>query len=221
MKMLKFPWSDDEHTAADGPYNRLLRARKWIYFLASFSLVHSYGGIKYEAIAKASADILHLPTWLATNALIGGLAVLVIQYTLLLMQGWASYKSILAGRFTPSQERTTIVTNIANYKSKIASLDDLLARVELAHESAALAGQEPREDLHQNELKKVRQENAELIRQVKKLEEHDLPIARKNDPTLKWSFYLSEYGIDALRTLAPLILGSSALWQIVALHPGH
>lgn len=95
---LQILFGDDEHTAADGPYTRVMKTRKWLY--VSSALVITIAGGWYDAASASKliggavdlADLLLLP------ALTIGLGYLTLQYGMLLAQLIVSYEIVLRDR---------------------------------------------------------------------------------------------------------------------------
>lgn len=90
--------SDDEHTASDGPYVRVLKARRWLYLVTAVATLHHYRHIHYSAISKISGGLLEVADWIVTNAIHVVLFILTIQFALLCFQLMLSYETILATR---------------------------------------------------------------------------------------------------------------------------
>ena len=83
--MLQVIFGDDEHTAADGPYARLMKTRKWLYIVAVAELAIA-NGLYNE---KATADLLKvasIPTSALESALLFGLSYMLLQYAFLTWQ---------------------------------------------------------------------------------------------------------------------------------------
>lgn len=97
--MLQVIFGDDEHTAAEGPYARLLKTRKWLYFSSVATFVVAWGLYDETALQKAMGFI-KLPATTLLGGLSFGLAYLLFQYVLLVVQLLATYDIILAERFT-------------------------------------------------------------------------------------------------------------------------
>lgn len=88
---------DDEHTAIEGPYARLMKTRKWLVIssvLAALVVLRVYDPVATKALIR----ITEIPDWLFANAVLGGLAYLAIQYGLLLYQLWITYDLTLSER---------------------------------------------------------------------------------------------------------------------------
>lgn len=97
--MLQIIFGDDEHTAADGPYARLMKTRKWLYLSSAASLAVS-GGLYNEPAATALVKIVKLPTSIIAPSLVIGIVYLLVQYTSLIGQLISTYDIVLTDRFT-------------------------------------------------------------------------------------------------------------------------
>jgi hypothetical protein len=99
MAMLQVIFGDDEHTAADGPYVRVLKTRKWLYILSILALTISFDLYDDQA-AKEILQFVRLPSKVMAVSVTSGLTYLSIQYVLLLMQLWTTYDIVLDERLT-------------------------------------------------------------------------------------------------------------------------
>lgn len=97
--MLQIIFGDDEHTAADGPYSRLLKTRKWLY-LTSVSAIILGNGLYNENAAEEILKVIKLPAHFLTNGITIGLFYLIFQYSFLAVQLVSTYDIILSERFT-------------------------------------------------------------------------------------------------------------------------
>ncbi|HYC98629.1 hypothetical protein [Brevundimonas sp.] len=90
-------FGDDEHTAADDPYARVLKARKWVLLAAG--LVWLFGAGYFEAkpfgVLLGTANI---PGWVWFQASLSAIAYSGLQYMLLIAQLGSRYRRILDGR---------------------------------------------------------------------------------------------------------------------------
>jgi len=96
--MLQIIFGDDEHTAADGTYTRVMKTRKWLYMSSAASLIVSLGF--YDASSATSlVKVIKLPTTLVAPSLAFGVTYLLIQYGFLLGQLISTYDIVLQDRF--------------------------------------------------------------------------------------------------------------------------
>lgn len=97
--MLQVIFGDDEHTAADGPYARIMKTRKWLY-LSSISALAISHGLYNEEAAFETLKFIRVPYFVLKPALSIGVVYLLLQYILLVLQLVATYDITLAERFT-------------------------------------------------------------------------------------------------------------------------
>lgn len=100
---LQILFGDDEHTAKDGPYNRVLKTRKWLYLGAGLATLVAIG-LYDEAAAKSLLRVVALPTYVVRNFLFVGLTYLLIQYVMLVAQLVVSYDLVLRERLAFRRE---------------------------------------------------------------------------------------------------------------------
>ena len=94
---LQILFGDDEHTAADGPYLRVMKVRKWLYISSAIAIIFASGQYHAEKMAELFAPVT-LPDWLLEPALAIGLVYLLAQYGLLIWQFRATYDLMLKER---------------------------------------------------------------------------------------------------------------------------
>jgi len=97
--VLQILFGDDEHTAIDGPYQRLMKTRKWVYISAAAATVITLRLYNPAALPDA-LKFIQLPAWLIGKALIGGLTYLVFQYAFLAIQLGVTYDIVLGERLS-------------------------------------------------------------------------------------------------------------------------
>lgn len=120
--VLQIIFGDDEHTAADGPYARLMKTRKWLYLSsATLSIVH--GGLYNEKAASSLLKIVKAPTSVVEPAFAIGVAYLLLQYSLLVGQLLSTYDIVLSDRFIfrRSDELTSARDKIKEATSQLQS----------------------------------------------------------------------------------------------------
>ena len=96
--MLQVIFGDDEHTASEGPYARLMKTRKWLYLSSASAILLSNNLVDTKAINDV-LKIVETPPHLLGAALVGGLIYMIIQYALLTMQLCCVYDIVLNERF--------------------------------------------------------------------------------------------------------------------------
>lgn len=119
------PFSHDEHTAAEGAYARLLKARRWLYIVAVVAIFHSHNLFDYAAISKVVANTVRFDRHIVWSALIVALAPLLIQYIFLTIQLMVSYKSIISDRMIKkvSDKTEHLIAEMKTYDRTIAAID--------------------------------------------------------------------------------------------------
>lgn len=96
--MLQIIFGDDEHTAADGSYARVMKTRKWLYLSSAASLIISMGF--YDASSTtALVKVIKLPTSLVAPAMAYAVTYLLLQYVFLVGQLISTYDIVLSDRF--------------------------------------------------------------------------------------------------------------------------
>lgn len=98
MLSLTAAFGDDEHTATEGPYVRMLRIRKWI-FLFSFVIIGVVVGMYDENAAARAFPVLNISKDAIILSASLSLFYLTIQYNSLLVQVGSTYDIILKARF--------------------------------------------------------------------------------------------------------------------------
>lgn len=101
--MLQVIFGDDEHTAADGPYTRVLKTRKWLYLTSIAGLVLAQGLYDQEAAARLFS-VVSLPEDILKQAVFGATAYLSTQYAFLVIQLATTYDIVIRERLTFRRE---------------------------------------------------------------------------------------------------------------------
>lgn len=89
---------DDEHTAADGPYKRVMKTRKWVYISATIAILIAGGRYHEEGGNKVLLGVFSLPDFVFAAAMIAGLLYLVPLYLILVAQLRDVYSAVLDER---------------------------------------------------------------------------------------------------------------------------
>lgn len=97
--MLQVIFGDDEHTAADGPYPRIMKARKWLY-MGSIAAIFLAVGLYDAKEAKNIVKFVSLPAGMIGNAVLIWLGYVLFQYILLICQLISTYDIVLGERLT-------------------------------------------------------------------------------------------------------------------------
>lgn len=117
-------FGDDEHTAKDGTYSRILRARKWLYLSAAVATILALGLYDPESAATA-LRVVSLPEWLLSQAITAGLAYLLIQYGLLLFQLLVTYDLVLSERlaFRRADELSAATDRLSRSRQELGTAE--------------------------------------------------------------------------------------------------
>lgn len=83
-------FGDDEHTAKDGPYARMMKTRKWLYVSSAMAIALSLR-LYDDKAAEDLLKVIELPWAVVANVVIGGLSYMLIQYGFLTGQLVTSY----------------------------------------------------------------------------------------------------------------------------------
>lgn len=97
--MLQIIFGDDEHTASDGPYLRVLKTRKWLYITSIAGLIIA-NGLYNEKAAEDALKIIKIPHYFLRGGVLVGMFYLVLQYAFLIVQLISTYDIVLSERFT-------------------------------------------------------------------------------------------------------------------------
>lgn len=117
--MLQIIFGDDEHTAADGPYTRVMKTRKWLYITSGAAVIVT-SGLYDEAASKELLKVVSLPEWFIAAPLAFGLIYLTSQYGLLLYQLLRIHDLVMADRL---QNRRVEELSAARERIKIADAE--------------------------------------------------------------------------------------------------
>ena len=100
---LQILFGDDEHTAKDGPYYRVLKTRKWVYIASAAALIFAHG-LFSEAGAKDLLKAVAIPSWMLQQLAFGTLTYLLVQYAFLSWQLGVTYDIIVRERLAFRRE---------------------------------------------------------------------------------------------------------------------
>jgi hypothetical protein len=92
-------FGDDEHTAADGPYVRVMKSRKWLYIISALVLMFGFR-LYDEAGAKALLKFATIPAKVVVPALVVAGIYMLVQYIMLSAQLYVTYDIVLSDRLT-------------------------------------------------------------------------------------------------------------------------
>ena len=242
--MLQIIFGDDEHTAADGPYVRLMKTRKWLYLSSAAGLVLA-NGLYDSAAAKDLLKVLAAPVWMLAPALSFGLTYLITQYALLLVQLGSIYDLVVSDRL-----QTRRVEDLAAARERIKETE-----AELHEALKSAASNNIKISQITDEIRRLKRESGDdqltLLRERTKdvatrqsvLEglERDLSSAKVSDfsslvdssrsaavqaveafkklqnenPANRPGYRSSEYAIDLLRVLPPAMFSLYAFSKLL------
>lgn len=117
--MLKNLLGDDEHTASEGPYSRLIKNRKWLLLWAVAATLYGHGQVRGEVIEKLLGGVIHVTHELLWFGVLIPLTVLTIQALLLIGQNVVTYDIQLGDRFEKIQS--------AKYQEIARALDEAIS----------------------------------------------------------------------------------------------
>ncbi|MFD3262620.1 hypothetical protein [Phenylobacterium ferrooxidans] len=101
--MFQVLWGDDEHTAAEGIYVRLMKARKWLLGSAAIALILAHGFVEPEAV-DALLKVVRTPLWAMKQTAFLGLVYMLAQFMLLCLPLVNTYHFVLEERLGARQE---------------------------------------------------------------------------------------------------------------------
>lgn len=90
--------ADDEHTAADDPYKRVMKTRKWVYISATVAILIAGGRYHEEGGNKVLLGVFSLPDFVFAAGMIAGLGYLMPLYLILVSQLRDVYSAVLDER---------------------------------------------------------------------------------------------------------------------------
>ncbi len=202
MVVLQIIFGEDEHTAADGPYNRLLKARKWLYILCIFATFQYYSLINYNELALILKKVIKFDEWIVNISILLAILLLALQYLMLLLQTSSAYRAILSDRLN------------ANFETKVEKLKENISTSQKKFdECESLLQNNPSND---PERLKSQREESELARVRLGMAHNQLTRFVQNSPAMNPVFIGSEIAIDFLRVIPPMIFSIAALIHILS-----
>lgn len=199
--MLSNFFGDDEHTAADGPYSRVMKARKWLYITAGVATLYSMNLIKVDALEKLIPFLIIKDSALY-GALLLSLGYLLITYIALVVQLATVYDLIISDRmkYRKDDEIRNAQSRIDDSKKEVIRLDKIKADQTKAFRNSPAP-----------EYSAAEHDAATIIynRHV-----NDLTDILKKDPSSRPLYKKIEYFIDWVRIGIPFIFSISAIWSL-------
>ncbi|MDP1599004.1 hypothetical protein [Phenylobacterium sp.] len=198
--MLQVLTGEDEHTAAEGPYARLLKTRKWL-LIASAGAVLVHYKLYDPTAANALLRVISVPIWLLHTGLIFGLAYMLAQYLLLALQLRATYDIVLSERFADRRNE--------NLNAAEKRVTDAQENVQHAIEQFSAA------ESSSDATRRALERKLNIARERSAASERDYDTMVANQPSNRSNYRALEVAIDAMRLGAPLIVAAG--WLLVLL----
>lgn len=202
--MIHISWGDDEHTAVEGAYSRLLKSRKWLLAAGTFALVLSGGYLQVDKLNQL-LGVIHIPEAALRTSAILALGYMLIQYFAITFQLWRGYPEVLEERLLGAQEK-----EIADRRQKLTGLEaeaDAWRLAILDKTTAPPAAAALSQEQRMGRLKAVEQ----------RVGVANLQIARliQSDPMRKPGYTEAEKLIDIFRVGFPLAFALVALERLI------
>lgn len=145
--MLQNLFGDDEHTAKDGPYSRVMKTRKWIYITAVSATLLVVGKYDVEA-TRSLLKIIDVPLRTISLAVELALSYLVLQYAVLVFQLIATYRIILNERlaFRRADEIASAATKASEARAAILKFKNDERDREVSHEQSLVSAVQAAQD---------------------------------------------------------------------------
>lgn len=194
---LQIFFGDDEHTAADGTYARLMKTRKWVYLSSALAVLLARDAY-YPDAAHAIIKVISLPLTLLVPSVFLGLVYILLQYSTLLVQLYGVYDLTLMDRF---RSRKWDDIDLAQKKLEEASKN--LREMDRSQVTGMMTS--TRSAIDEN----IKRES--LLRSAVIEAEKEYSAAVSSDPSQRTSYRQTEIAIDFLRLAPPLLLG---LWSL-------
>lgn len=187
-------FGDEEFTAADGPFKRLLAIRKWMYLATCVVVLERANGIDFARLSKI-VQFLTVSESLAHPVIVTGFFYLAVTYVVLLIQVGSVYDWILEDRLKlRDDERHKL------QRDRLAQ-----ARTELEAADRAVEAQEKSARPQVNHLP-VLIRDREIAQQRFMRAETDLLQQAQRDPRRRLGFLMPEIAVDLLRAALPLLV---------------
>jgi len=197
-------FGDDEHTAADGPYTRVMKTRKWLYFTAVLATSYNMMLINPAKIEEV-IGFLALPDQVLRWSLLSALLYLLLIYMALSTQLASIYDLVLSERlrFRKDDEIAAAQIRVDESRKEVIRMDEEQKR----HRNTSVAFMSG--DKHYSS------------------DEHDVAISIYNrnvetlarilsgDPSDRAFFREIEIAVDVVRVVGPVIMASIAAYFLV------
>ncbi|HYE46208.1 MAG TPA: hypothetical protein VEA44_10600 [Caulobacter sp.] len=128
--MISSYFGDDEGTAAEGPYKRLLKLRKWLYFSSALAGFNAAGLLQPKAVGPLLKGLIAVTPEIATTAILAGLSLTTIQYAALLLQLRGTYDIVLEDRIASKRRQDMIAAQLEHERIQ-KELTPILGQIRL------------------------------------------------------------------------------------------
>lgn len=204
-KMFQNFFGDDEHTAADGPYSRVMKTRKWLCFTAAISTMFNLNLIntsKFSEVFKIFSMKNDVIMW----SLFGANTYLLIIYAALCFQLVVVYDLILADRlrFRKDEEIANAQAKVDDSKRDVIRLDEDKKR-RLKFGAISLSGEKEYSEQEHDAATAVYNRNVEALAKI---------IA--SDPSDRKFFKEIEVSIDIARIILPAIASAISIYFLAS-----
>lgn len=210
-------FKDDELTALDGAYVRLIRSRKWLLLSAAIGFLVEQGHYK-PAEAQVLVKVFALPTDLVWWATFSSLSYILVQYGAVGLQLRSVYDLVLFERLEGRRKDLLAV----RWTAFVQALKAFLANRNLENGRYAYEIDFGAGGISDQELKDLgptieEQNSVEAARNWRAVEETRASwrSAERQDPASRPDFGKWERRLDLFR-IAPIFLVGSSVWISMA-----
>lgn len=186
--MLQTFFGDDEHTAADGPYIRIMRARKWLLGTAALAIAFNMQLLDLAAITNL-IKILKLSEHIFKITLITTIIYLSVQYSIIAIQVAVVYDIIISDRMRSRRDEEIRIAQ--------ARLDD--SRKEVITIEGEAASKNATSFPRRGKLGDGSQPAIDAATSVYNRHINELAMLVNKDPSNRSFYKIADYVIDAIR----------------------
>lgn len=200
---LQIFFGDDEHTALEGPYIRVMKARKWLVITSALAILAGLGLYDQQA-TKSIVRIFGVPDDLLRKSLGAALLYLILTYAFLVSQLLSIYDLTLSERFSIRQKEEVekARNEVIGLTTNKADAERRLSEGEASHEKSDVLNIQTEVWTWEQQLLVAQQRLKETLSQ---------------EPSHRWLYVRAEIAVDALRIGVPVI--STLLGGWLLLHP--
>lgn len=199
--MLQAVFGDDEHTAFDGPYVRLMKTRKWLYLTAFFATILTLGLYSASEAWKLMPFLL-VPEFFLKQICWGALLYLNLQYMALLVQLVSTYDIVLGERLRFKRQE-----EIDASRKQIADASLEIEKHFLDHAKSHRPGKSDQE-------RRALEITLEASRANLGFATERMESLIQNDPAQRMGYAKIERLIDGMRLGPPIIVGFIAFIRL-------